>query len=357
MNSNQSPNFPKNPRPIAIIGAGGIVTDAHLPAYSIAGWKVTGIYDIDFGKAKAARNKFKIVDEAFEDIETLIRKASGAKAVFDLAVPANKILPILDLLPEGATVLVQKPMGETLAEAKEIAKVCRQKNFVAAVNFQLKFAPFMLAAKDIIAQGILGTVYDMELKLCTYTPWHLWDFLKEKPRMEVLYHSIHYVDLIRSFLGVPSKVYGSLTGQLDLQDLAETKSAILFSYGAFTQARILTNHGHRFGTKHQESYFKVEGTKGALKITLGLSLDYPKGKPSKFEYYQLEEQLWKEVPLTGDWFPHAFIGSMSELQLGAEDPDYEISHGLEASLQTMSIVEAIYDSNATGGTTINSEKF
>jgi len=353
MTINQSPNFPKIPRPIAIIGVGGIVTDAHLPAYTIAGWKVIGVYDLDLEKSKAACKKFSIVHEAYEDLDGLIGEASRANAVFDLAVPANKILPILDLLPERATILIQKPMGETLAEAKEIAKVCTQKNFMAAINFQLKFAPFMLAAKDIIAQGILGTVYDMELKLCTYTPWHLWDFLKEKPRMEVLYHSIHYVDLIRSFLGIPVKVYGSLARQLAPLHLAETRSSILLSYDEFTQARILTNHGHRFGTTHQESYFKAEGTKGALKITLGLSLDYPKGKPSKLEYYQIEEQVWKEVPLIGDWFPHAFIGSMSELQLAAEDPSYEINHDIEAGLQTMELVEAIYNSNATGGTTIN----
>ena len=31
--------------PIAICGAGGIVNDAHLPAYRKAGFTVTGIYD------------------------------------------------------------------------------------------------------------------------------------------------------------------------------------------------------------------------------------------------------------------------------------------------------------------------
>ena len=33
--------------PICIIGAGGIVNDAHLPAYKIAGYNVHGIFDVD----------------------------------------------------------------------------------------------------------------------------------------------------------------------------------------------------------------------------------------------------------------------------------------------------------------------
>ena len=39
------------------------------------------------------------------------------------------------------------------------------------------------------------------------TPWHLWGWLAEIPRVEIVYYSIHYIDLIRSFLGDPAGVY------------------------------------------------------------------------------------------------------------------------------------------------------
>ena len=44
--------------PIYIIGAGGIVNTAHLPAYKIAGFNVQGIYDIDHAKAFATASQF-----------------------------------------------------------------------------------------------------------------------------------------------------------------------------------------------------------------------------------------------------------------------------------------------------------
>ena len=44
-NLNTAWELPKNKKPIVIIGAGGIVSDAHLPAYKKANFPVRGIYD------------------------------------------------------------------------------------------------------------------------------------------------------------------------------------------------------------------------------------------------------------------------------------------------------------------------
>ena len=38
---------PSHPRPIVIVGAGGIVDGAHLPAYRMAGLPVAGVVDLD----------------------------------------------------------------------------------------------------------------------------------------------------------------------------------------------------------------------------------------------------------------------------------------------------------------------
>ena len=39
--------LPSLPKPIAIIGAGGIVNDAHMPAYRKANFDILGLYDVD----------------------------------------------------------------------------------------------------------------------------------------------------------------------------------------------------------------------------------------------------------------------------------------------------------------------
>jgi len=347
----QHPILPTNSLPIAIIGAGGIVKDAHLPAYALAGFPVIGIYDVDNTKAIALKNQFSFIEKNYTSLTDLITDATQKKAVFDLAVPANYICSVLEQLPDRAAVLIQKPMGESIKKALEIEKICKEKQFVSAVNFQLKFAPYCIAAKDIISQKLIGTVFDIELKVCVHTPWELWNFLYEKDRVEVLYHSIHYLDLVRSFLGNPKKVYASTIKHPNTKELAATRSCIILDYDEFTQARILTNHGHNYGLKHQESYLKIEGTKGAIKIKIGLSLDYPYGVPPTMEYIVLDDKKgWREIELEGGWFPHAFIGTMAALQNHYLDKKHPLIHSTADALETMLLVEKVYESSTNGGT-------
>ena len=53
-------------------------------------------------------------------------------------------------MPAGAAVLMQKPMGRDLDDARRIRAICRERKLVAAVNFQLRFAPNMLALRDAL---------------------------------------------------------------------------------------------------------------------------------------------------------------------------------------------------------------
>ena len=340
------PKMPKTTMPIVIIGAGGIVKDAHLPAYKKAGFKVLGIYDINIEKANQLGKQFDIPNVC-QTIETLIDLGAKNKAVFDLAVPASQIASILVTLPDEAAVLIQKPMGENLSQAQEIYTICTKKRLKASVNFQLRFAPFINAARSIISSGVIGHVYDMEVKLCTFTPWHLWDFLAKIPRVEILYHSIHYIDVVRSFLGDPSRVMAK-TVRHPSTTVASTRSTIIFDYGDELIATISTNHNHNFGSRHQQSYIKWEGTEGAIYAKMGLLLDYPNGVPDSFEYCVKDKKgnmKWKAVDLEGSWFPDAFIGSMSSLMRFIEGSEKKLPTRVEDALKTMKTMEKAYNSS------------
>ena len=135
------------------------------------------------------------------------RRQRRRDAVFDLAVPGDQILDILAQLPRGAAVLIQKPMGPDLATARAIHACCRDRGLTAAVNFQLRFSPNVLALRDLLTRGELGAIVDVEVRIVIDQPWHRWTFLETAPRLEVPYHSIHYLDAIRWLVGEPSGVY------------------------------------------------------------------------------------------------------------------------------------------------------
>jgi predicted dehydrogenase len=342
--------LPSGKRPIYIIGAGGIVNTAHLPAYQIAGFNVQGIYDIENDKARITGKKFSI-PHVFTSLREMIDHSPG-DAVFDVAVPGSQTIPVLQQLPDGAAVLLQKPMGENFDEAKQILALVKQKKMQAAINFQLRYAPYILAAKKFIANNSLGELNDIEVNVNVYTPWHLWNFLVESKRVEILYHSIHYIDLIRNLLGNPISMYAKTTKHPSMQQLASVRSNIIMDYGEMIAANILTNHCHNYGIPKQQSYIKIEGSKGAIKINFGALIDYPRGAADSFEYVLLkngEEPQWQQMNIEGSWFPHAFIGSMAQLMLAAEGSIGKPDNDAEDCIHTMACVEAAYKSSEQGG--------
>jgi len=349
----QRPDLPGSPSPIVSIGAGGIVRDSHLPAYRKAGWAVASVFDLDAGRAGAIARDFGIPRVC----ATLDQAVTGAAAgsVFDVAVPASAILGILSALPDGARVLIQKPPGVNLAEATAIRELCGRKRLVAAVNLQLRFAPNMLAARDLISRGLIGDVHDVEIRVTCLTPWHLWKFLYGIPRVEIVYHSIHYVDLVRSFLGEPGGVWCKTLRHPEMMGLASTRTAISLDYGDVRRANISTNHGHRFGTRHQESTLKIEGTRGAIVARMGVNLDYPRGLPDQLEYCLLGEgdpAPWTTVRLEGAWFPDAFIGPMASLMRFASGESTELPTSIDDAWRTMAVVEACHASSDRGATPV-----
>ena len=276
--------------------------------------------------------------------------------MFDVAVPANHTADVLRSLPDGHGVLIQKPMGEDIAQARAIRDVCREKNLTGAVNFQLRFAPPVAMARAMINRGHIGDIIDMELRMTVFTPWHMWPFLEQRPRVEILYHSIHYVDLIRSFLGDPVSVYARSTRHPLAPRLTSTRSTVIMNYGDLVRANIEVNHGHAFGLKHQESFIKWEGTKGAIKVKLGLMLDYPNGQEDLFEYVVVEDGKapeWIGVPVDGSWFPEAFMRSMASLMSYLDGSASTLPASVEDAFRTMAVVEAAYESNDGGGARVN----
>lgn len=342
--------LPKHPGPIFIIGAGSIVTDAHLPAYGIAGFKVAGIYDIDYAKAAAVASRYSI-PAVFESLDALLNAATE-DVIFDLAVPGSAIIDILRRLPEKAGILMQKPMGNDLEEAKEILKITRDRKQTAGVNFQLRYAPFVTAARTIIQQGKIGDLCGIEVNVDVYTPWHIWKFMNSLPRVEILYHSIHYIDLVRTFLGNPIGVYAKSTRHPEMKDLSSVRSDIILNYGEWMGVNIHTRHCNIFGSQHQEAFIKLEGTNGAIKMRIGSLMDYPKGRTDLFEYIRInknEKPVWKTLKIEGSWFPHAFIGSMSQVMLAMEGAIPIPDNSVEDCIETMACVESAYQSDEGGG--------
>lgn len=339
---------PANPLPIVIIGAGNIVNDAHLPAYRKAGYHVAGIFDIDTDRAADLSRSWDIGKTYGSSVEMT---GNGVNCVYDIATPPSAIAGILSLLPDGAAVLIQKPMGENLAQAETILDICRNKKLNAAVNFQLRFSPMMLAVRDALGSDVLGEIRDVEVHVNISTPWQTFPFLKHLERVEIAVHSIHYLDLIRSLVGEPEGVFARSLSDPRVPDLAQTRTSVILDYGNRLRALLSINHNHDFGRKFQDATIRLEGSKGCAIVKLGLLMHYPHGEADELWVCETGGD-WQQIELQGSWFPDAFANIMANLQRFHVGDDEELLTNVGDAFWTMKLVETCFVANRTAPVTL-----
>ena len=332
---------PSDPKPVIIIGAGGVVRTAHLPAYKLAQIPVKGTLDLNMQRSRALASDFEI-SNVYSNIAEAVAD-NGTNVVYDIAVPPNAIINILKELPEGAAILIQKPMGTDQNQAREIRTICRIKDFKSAMNFQLRFSPMMLAVKDAIERGWLGELLEIEVHLNIHTPWKIFPFLIPMKRVEIAVHSIHYLDTIRAMAGNPKGVFARSMRDPRVEDFAQTRTSVILDYGDTLRSTLSINHNHQYGRKFQSAWFRFEGIDGSMMVKLGVCYDYPNGEKDELWFCKNGGQ-WEQIPLNGSWFIESFMGTMQNIQRYDSGEDNELYASTEDAYQTMALVEACFKS-------------
>jgi len=339
--------------PISIIGAGGIVDGAHLPAYKIAGLNIIGIFDVDSAKAIDVAKRHNIskvyntLDELLEDPRSII---------VDIAVPAALQPEIFYKVATAKKhILAQKPMATSVADGLKMAHAVKENGIIAAVNHQLRFEEGMAAAYKMVELGWIGKVTNVTIEVNLVTPWEMWPWAKDLERLEIMLHSIHYHDVIRWFLGEPNTVFcvaGRTYGQYPK---GETRTISTYSYDEGVTALVHANHINRGGDNRAE--FRIDGDKGSIRGTLGLLYDYPVGRVDTLEVNSqvVPTDGWTPYPVTTRWFPDAFRGTIGSV-MRAIATGAPLRSSVADTVGTLRLVEALYRSMDSGiSVTLNNQ--
>jgi predicted dehydrogenase len=326
-------------RGIGIIGCGGIVSGAHLPAYTAAGLNVVAVYDIDAAKARDVADRFGVPTVA-ESAEALI--ATAGVDIVDIAVPPWEQPVIVPLVAAaGKDMLCQKPLALDYATALTEVETAEAAGVTLAVNQQMRWDAGIAASRDLIGRGIIGEVFSAEFLVSIATPWHLWPWLAEAPRLEATYHSLHYQDSLRSIMGDPewiTSIHGRHPEQAPVKGETITRTVLEYADGA--QALVTVDH---FDLHAEPSAaFRFLGTRGALEGTIGLLYDYPRGRPDTLELWR-DASLVRRYDFDAMWIPDAFLGPMSDLMDAIETGRTPMTSGRD-NLGTIAVVEAEYRS-------------
>ena len=330
---------------IGVIGAGAIVDVAHLPAYRHAGLEVVCLYDIDYDRARETANRHGInrvartLDELLETLEV---------EVVDIAVAPTAQPDILrQALAAQRDVLCQKPFAPELGVAARLIEEVEASGRTVAVNQQLRFDEGIAAARAMVDEGWLGTVLAVTFDVDIWTDWSSWPWIVNSPRLDLTYHSIHYLDAVRALVGDPVRVFCSASQSPDQATLGETRTITTLVYPDNVRVLLHVHHNNRFG--EPRARFQIDGTAGKIKGTLGLLYEYPRGRPDTLKVWSasLPTDGWLPYPVTTRWIPDAFIGPMRSL-LNARATGGQPETRPRENFGTLALVEALYRSIETG---------
>jgi predicted dehydrogenase len=324
---------------IAVVGCGGIVNYAHLPAYTAHDLNIVGCFDLNPEVAQRTAADFDI-PRVYESVEEVANDPDVV--IVDVAVPPWEQLNVArKLIAAGKHLLCQKPLSNVFGEAVEIVEAAEDAGVLLAVNQQFRWSPLIKASKTLIDKGWIGQPTEVSIQESMLSPWHLWPWLAKSPQLEIMYHSIHYLDGLRYLFGDPEWVTSRHTRYPGEDRVAgETKTITVLDYEDGLQALVAVNHSNH----SDDIYGRVRflGTDGVITGTMGLSYDYPDGREDTLEWsgsaYYPEHRF--EAKLEGKWIPDAFIGPMASLIDAVRDNG--VPPNGRDSLNTLRVVGAAY---------------
>lgn len=328
---------------IGIIGCGGVVNYGHLIAYKSNRLNVVACYDADpAAAAKTAATHG--IGTVHATLDALL--ADPRVQIVDIAVqPWHQRAIAERVFAAGKHALCQKPLADTFADAQAIAQAAQRAGVKAAVNQQMRWSAGIAAARDLIGKGVIGQPTDAQIQVSTNTPWHMWPWLANSPRLEISYHSIHYLDSLRSLFGDPAWLTSRHARYPKQGAKAETKTITVLDYADGLQALVAVNHSDESPDGY--ATFRFLGTAGIIKGTIGLMYNYPHGRPDTFETHLHADapEAWRRFELTSLWIPDAFVGPMTSLMDAIQNGGEPVTN-LADNLNTLRLVEAAYLSAA-----------
>jgi predicted dehydrogenase len=322
---------------IGVIGCGGIVQSSHLPAYRIAGFRVSGLWNRTVETARAVAARFDVAN-VFSSWQELIN--SRDVEVVDISLPPHLQPEVaIAAAAAGKHIMIQKPMAVTYGDALRIVAAARENGVKLAVNQNGRWDPAIRACRTLISRGLLGTRLTAFIELRTMQPWQsFWEDRAIYTQLMILGMSVHHLDQFRFLFGEPDYVT-ALTGRYPGQKWeGDTIAHYQLQYGDGFFASGLDD-----GSTWTRDYgirFRFTGTDGVLKGTIG----WPDATYSTLQFTSKKMDGWWHEPIfETKWFPDAFIGTMGDLFQAIETSGEPGISGAD-NLKTLQLVFACYKS-------------
>ncbi len=148
---------------VGVVGVGSMGFN-HVRVYSELAREgkveLAGIADANFERAKEVAKKFGTIPYA--DYRELAKEELDAVSI---AVPTSLHRQVaLEFIERGTSVLVEKPIADTIENAEAIIKAAEKRGATLMVGHIERFNPAVLKLKELIQRGELGDIVTISAK-------------------------------------------------------------------------------------------------------------------------------------------------------------------------------------------------
>ena len=190
---------------VAVIGA-GFIGPVHVEALKRVGVTVRGILGVDDAESNRAaetlglpRAYVSLKQVLEDDTVQAVHITTPNRYHYDMASRA---------LQTGKHVMCEKPLAMNSRESSELVKLARRTKLAAGVNYNIRFYPLCLEAREMVRRGDLGEVFNIcgsyvqdWLLLPTDYNWRV--LAKEGGQLRAIADiGTHWLDLIHAITGL-----------------------------------------------------------------------------------------------------------------------------------------------------------
>ena len=248
---------------IALIGYGRSGRGIHSKFFRSADndfCNVVCVVDEDAGRRQLAANEFGC--ETLENYTCLFGRED-----IDLVVNASysdqHYAISKDLLQHGFNVLSEKPFGRSYYECNDLILTAKKHNVLISAFHQSLYNPMFLKIKEIIASGILGDIFQINLKYSGFARRWDWQTLQSRCAGGIYNTGPHPIGQALDFMGWPADAkvaFSDLRTILTSGDGDDYGKIILAAQGCPTvDIEVISADAYA-----SDYVFKVFGSKGTL---------------------------------------------------------------------------------------------
>jgi predicted dehydrogenase len=154
---------------LGIVGCGMITSESHLPAILKSPMvEPAFLVDNDLERANSLVRKFGITTRTSTNLAQVLDQADGVI----VATPNHTHVSIAsEALQRGIPVLIEKPLANTTAEARQLCELAESRGTFISVGYNLRHFPCVPLFKRLLRENFFGTLRHFHFEFGTVGGW------------------------------------------------------------------------------------------------------------------------------------------------------------------------------------------